>query len=221
MEEHECVIVIEDDIVISPFFLRYMNDALRVYSEKREVFAVGAWTYFSSGAHEKPFFFRYPDSIAWATWRRSWVRFRKDGRAISAELSERGLTDRFNGFRNLPYFSRMLNAQVKGEVDSWAIRWTATAILENGLTVFPPVSMARHIGFSEDSTHEKTRDYNQQLVLASEPVVDFPEVVMESPKAVTAWKKFVMVNFIDSRSRKRKIINRIKEMLPFRLEGGR
>ncbi|MBK7852948.1 MAG: hypothetical protein IPJ66_17940 [Bacteroidetes bacterium] len=47
MNKEDKVIVVEDDVLLSPYFLQYMNDALNAYSSDTSVFAVGAWTYFT------------------------------------------------------------------------------------------------------------------------------------------------------------------------------
>src|SRR3546814_9462782 len=37
LEQHEAVIVIEDDLLLSPYFLKYMNDALYHYRDDQRV----------------------------------------------------------------------------------------------------------------------------------------------------------------------------------------
>src|SRR5690606_15272744 len=128
---HGRAIVVEDDSLLSPFFLRFMNDALRLYADREQVFAVGAWTY-SGGPEGAPsnFFLRYPDSQAWATWKRSWDRFELDGRRLMRDLKARDLLRRLDADGRMVYFSRMLADQVAGRIDSWAIRWTANCVLQ-------------------------------------------------------------------------------------------
>jgi hypothetical protein len=210
------VIVVEDDVLLSPHFLNYMNAALKAYANDEKVFAVGSWTYFTRrDFKDEPFFFRFPDSIAWGTFKRSWDKFEYDGKEILRKLEERSLKQTFNGFRNLDYFLPMLKLQMQGKVDSWAIRWTATAILNEGLSVFPPVSMVRHMGFTKDSTHERgTPDYNEDLPLSEKEITKMPKVFREYPGALSDWRNFILRNFLDSNSTKRKYLNRVKEAMP-------
>lgn len=209
------VIVVEDDTILSPYFLRFMNDALNRYENNPEVFAVGGWNYFSNRSEQDPvLFFRYPDSIAWGTFARSWKLFEPDGKKLMQQLKERKLMRKFNGFRNLNYFERMLQWQIDGRVDSWAIRWTATSILHNGLTAFPPVSMAKKMGFSEESTHVKGLDYNAGLQLARSAVMNFPARVTEDLKALRGRNRLLMKHILPENSRLRRITNLIREQLP-------
>src|SRR5476651_318519 len=46
VNKHEKVIVLEDDIITSKYFLQYMNDALSVYEDEQKVISVGAFNFF-------------------------------------------------------------------------------------------------------------------------------------------------------------------------------
>lgn len=215
LQKSELVIVLEDDVLLSPFFLQYMNDALTIYKDEPTVFAIGAWTYFTRrNFNHRPFFMRYPDSIAWGTFKRSWEKFEYDPQKIKQRLITENKLSRFNGFNNLKYFEPMLDLYIQGKIDSWAIRWTATSILENGLTLFPPVSMVKHMGFDQAGTHERMEDYNVDLPLANEIAVVKKQEVIESVSAFTDWKNFILNRFLHSDSRKVKLMNRLKESLP-------
>ncbi|MBL7952455.1 MAG: glycosyltransferase [Flavobacteriales bacterium] len=196
LEKHDRVIVVEDDVELSPYFLRFMNDALEAYGSEERVAAVGSWTYFTAPVKEN-FFLRYPDSIAWATWRRSWRRFQADGTALKEALSR---TDRMRAFDldgEVSYFPEMLDRQVAGEVDSWAIRWTATNVLNDTLTLFPRQALSKHIGFGAQATHETgSDDYNRELQLATAPVPVESIPVEESAEALENWRSFVRRNFM-------------------------
>ena len=78
-DRYGAVIVVEDDIVTSPFFLRYMNDALRVYRDTPEVVCVHGYVYTTGSSLPETFFIRGADCWGWATWTRGWKIFEKDG----------------------------------------------------------------------------------------------------------------------------------------------
>jgi hypothetical protein len=50
------------------------------------------------------------------------------------------------------YFS-MLEAQLAGRVDSWAVRWQLSAFLNNSLTIYPRQSLIVNAGFDGSGTH--------------------------------------------------------------------
>jgi hypothetical protein len=211
------VIVIEDDVLLSPYFLNYMNDALNAYETNERILSVGSWNYFASGTGfpEDHFLFRYPDSIAWATYKRSWDLFEKDATDIYKKLKTKGLLNKFNGDGNAAYFEDMLNMQIKGNVNSWAIRWTATAILNNKLSVFPKISMSKHIGFGAEATHEKSEvDYNANLKVSDQKLkIESLAEIKEDEKALSSWISFVKANFVSVPAKKISVLDKLKSQV--------
>ncbi len=158
LKTHERVIVIEDDLLLSPHFLRYMNDALRLYADDRQVASIHAYCYPVRDPMPETFFLRGADCWGWATWRRAWSHFRADGAALLRELREQGLTREFDLDGAYP-FTRMLADQVAGRNDSWAIRWHASAYLADMLTLYPGRSLVHNIGNDASGTHSKATSY--------------------------------------------------------------
>ncbi len=200
VNKYEKVIVVEDDVLLSPYFLNYMNDALEVYKDNEKVLSVGSWNYFASGEEFKNdhFFFRYPDSIAWATYKRSWTLFESNAEQVYAKLKKENLLSKFNGDGNAKYFENMLKMQIEGNINSWAIRWTATAAIHKMLAVFPKVSMSKHIGFGAEATHEKSEvDYNANLEVSNRKLnIVAINPVEENKLALSKWISFVKSNFV-------------------------
>ncbi|MBK7298316.1 MAG: hypothetical protein IPI91_17540 [Flavobacteriales bacterium] len=191
------MIVVEDDAVLSPHFLHFMNGALNAYATNEQVFSVGSWNYYADPKGvDETYFSRYPDSLAWATWKRSWDLFEQDGAALLTKLKEKDLLKTLDGDGNVKYFSEMLKAQVKGAIDSWAIRWTASCVLHGKLNVFPRMSMALNRGFGDSATHEKGDvTYYDGLALATKPVAIFSQEVIGSEQAFNDWVYFVGQHF--------------------------
>jgi len=193
------VIVVEDDVLLSPYFLDFMNECLETYKDNKKILAIGSWNYFCDSAKIKDdyFFFRYPDSIAWATTESSWRLFEKSAATALQKLIALGKLSAFNGDGEADYFESMLKMQMEGKINSWAIRWTATAVINDMLSVFPKISLSKHIGFGADATHETAeKDYNKDLVLANRLLkLDSSSVIRENDTALREWKIFVNTNF--------------------------
>src|SRR5260370_30670471 len=120
LSQHERVIVLEDDIVVSPFFLSYMNGALSLYEDEPRVASIHAYVYPIKEPLPETFFLRGADCWGWATWRRGWELFNSDGRYLLSELRRRGLTQQFD--LHGAYRSRkMLKPQIAGANDSLAV----------------------------------------------------------------------------------------------------
>lgn len=62
------------------------------------------------------------------------------------------LRKRFNLNGAYDYFS-MLEYQLAGKVDSWAIRWYLSTFLLSGLTLYPRQSLILNVGFDGTGTH--------------------------------------------------------------------
>lgn len=186
----EKVIVLEDDVITSPFFLQFMNDSLTVFQNEEKVLSISSWNYFT-GIKKVPdnFFMQMPDTIAWGTWRRAWKLFQYNAASLHEQLKKHRLMGKFN-LDNRYDFEKMLVAQVNAQVSSWGIRWTASAVLNNTLSFYPKISLTKHIGFGEDSTNCMTNDYNKDLQLAAFPIKVGLIPLKESSDAVNAWLLF-------------------------------
>ena len=68
VDQYGRIIVLEDDIVTSIGFLRYMNQALDMYAEDEQVFQVSGFMVPAKKKLEPCGFFRAPGSWGWATW---------------------------------------------------------------------------------------------------------------------------------------------------------
>ncbi|HZO01038.1 MAG TPA: glycosyltransferase [Burkholderiales bacterium] len=152
LQQHDRLVVLEDDLVVGPHFLRYMNDALRCYADDERVASIHGYLYPVGERLPETFFLRGADCWGWGTWRRAWARFEPDARKLLAELRRRGLTRAFDLDGSYPY-TRMLEDCIEGRNDSWAIRWHACAFLDGALTLYPGSSQVQNIGADGSGVH--------------------------------------------------------------------
>lgn len=152
VNEYGRVIVLEDDMVTSPYFLIYMNEALEKYADDDRVVSIHGYVYPVERHLPEAFFLRGADCWGWATWRRGWACFNSDGEFLLNELKRRKLIRAFDLNGSYPY-SEMLEGQIKGDNDSWAVRWYASAFLDGKLTLYPGRSLVHNIGNDNSGTH--------------------------------------------------------------------
>jgi hypothetical protein len=155
---HNKIIVLEDDLLTSPFFLEYMNSALYLYEEEPDVISIHGYLYPLQGAVPDTFFTRGADCWGWGTWKRGWNLFEKDSKKLLAEIKKRNLSNDFD-MSGAVNNSGMLRKQSKGKINSWAIRWHASAYLHNKLTLNPGKSLIQNIGFDRNATHTIDNNY--------------------------------------------------------------
>lgn len=152
VERYGRVIVLEDDLVVSPDFLAYMNRGLELYGDDLEVASIHGYCYPVREDLPETFFIRGTDCWGWATWARAWKHFQPDGRLLLEQLKRRGVCREFDFGGSFPYV-RMLKEQILGKNDSWAIRWYASAFLDGMLTLYPGKSLVANIGFDGSGEH--------------------------------------------------------------------
>ena len=161
VNEYGKVIVLEDDLVTSPYFLKFMNEVLEIYRDEEKVVSIHGYIYPIENLPDI-FFLRDTGCWGWATWKDKWAIFEPDGKKLLEELKKRNL-QREADYNGSFGFTRMLKMQIKGKIDSWAIRWYFSAFLKDMLTLYPGKSLVRHIGFGKDSTHTTTHAWEDFL----------------------------------------------------------
>ncbi|MEO6746020.1 MAG: glycosyltransferase family 2 protein [Caldimonas sp.] len=154
---HGRAIVLEDDLLLSPHFLRYMNDGLARYEHDPRVASIHGYVYPCETPLPETFFLKGADCWGWATWSRGWAHFDADGAKLLRELRARKLTHEFDFDGQFPY-TGMLQDQIAGRNSSWAILWYASCFLQGLLTLYPGRSLVENIGNDSSGTHCGTTD---------------------------------------------------------------
>jgi hypothetical protein len=205
---HGRVIVVEDDLVSSQHFLRYMNDGLNMYADQDAIASIHAYIYPVKGILPETFFLKGADCWGWATWKRAWDLFEPDGGALLTQLRGRGLTHAFDRGGMYPY-TRMLEDQIAGKNDSWAVRWYASAFLKDKLTLYPGRSLVHNIGNDALGTHSiRTEVYNVDLSADPIRIAEIP--IVEDPHCVALIEDYLRST---STSRKIRFFSKLRSFL--------
>lgn len=166
---HGRVIVVEDDLVVAPVFLDFLNRALDRYADEPRVMQVSGHMFpvdLPPGGADAVFL-PFTTSWGWATWQRAWAQFDPHMHAFEQLKSDRLLRRRFDLEHAYPYFA-MLKKQKDGQVDSWAIRWYLSVFSANGLVLYPRRSLVNNEGFDGSGTHCGDSDSNRDTKRANE-----------------------------------------------------
>lgn len=157
------VIVLEDDLLVSPYFLEYMNAALEKYRNNDSVMQISAYMFPVNFTSETDaVFLPMTTSWGWATWKRAWKRFDPDATGYEEMRGNAALLKKFNLDGTYKY-SGIMERQLRREIDSWAIRWHYSGFLHNGITLFPARTLVKNIGFDGSGTHCKARFHSDSL----------------------------------------------------------
>lgn len=157
VNEYGKIIVLEDDLVTSPYFLSFMNDGLCFYRNDYRVFSLTGFSFekkFMNFPHDylhKVYMNIRPMSWSWATWKDRWVEIDWEIKDYNDFINNKKRIKDFNkGGTDL---TNMLKNQMEGKIDSWYIRWTYNAYRKKKYTIYPIVSFVNNLGFDASGTH--------------------------------------------------------------------
>lgn len=189
LAEQERIIVLEDDLVLAPCFLDYMNAALEHYQATERVMQVSGYM-FPLATRRLPESCLLPiiSSWGWATWRRAWQHFDPEARDFAWLAGQPDVRRRFDLDGAYPFFD-LLQRQRAGHVDSWAIRWYLSVFRRGGLTLFPGRSLVRNLGWDGSGTHCHVDDL-YDVALAERVPLTFPPHVEADGAATRALIQF-------------------------------
>ena len=203
VNKHGRVIVLEDDMVTSPFFLQYMNDGLNVYESNEDVASIHGYVYPIKDLPET-FFLKGADCWGWATWKEKWAMFEPDGVKLLDELKSRNLTNRFD-LNGAYSFTQMLADQIAGKNNSWAVRWHASVFLKNKYTLYPGKSLVLNIGNDGSGTHcGETDKFSSELCY--EAIKVYPITAEDNQQALLSIERYF-------RSQKGSLMTRFRQLV--------
>jgi hypothetical protein len=190
LENYDSVIVLEDDLVSSPNFLNYMNNALRFYKNQENLFSIAGYSLpIKCDSKIDIYYTQRASSWGWATWKDRWEIIDwtvSDYDTFKKDKSKRKLFNRMGS----DMFS-MLDKQMTGKLDSWAIRWCFSKIV--------------NVGFTPDASNTKEKFNRFKTILDSGIQTDFSfssEIRLDTKTIKQFVKPFTMASRI-----KYKILN--------------
>lgn len=181
-DRHGSIVAVEDDLVVAPSFLRFLNEGLERYRDEPQVMQISGHMFDvpSLKDEREAIFLPMITSWGWATWRRAWNLFDPSAAGWRERLNDPAEARRFN-LDGMYDYARMLTRQMTGGVDSWAIRWYYAVFAHHGLVLFPPRTLVSNIGFDGTGTHGRLAIPAIQAPLAAADSFDFPADIVESP----------------------------------------
>lgn len=161
LERHETIIVLEDDIVTSPYFLQFMNDAFALYRDEQRVMHVSGFTRLNpqpsainhqpSAINHQPstYFSPFMAGWGWGTWRDRWnghfLHYQSRSEALEGLNAEDLDALEYGGV--FPCLKNLDRKPIP-----WDICWGIAIHRANGLCLYPSHTLVRNIGL-EGGTH--------------------------------------------------------------------
>lgn len=159
-DNYEQFIVLEDDLICSPYFLHFMNSSLNEFKNFQKVWTINGMSCDPKILNLDPelgidyYFTRRASSHGWGSWSNRWKSIEWDTSKLISE-SHKLLNKRKLKQAGSDIF-RMLDEQKANAIDSWAIRWVVNIAMNDGLCLTPFYSHTSH-QFSVSGTHINKR----------------------------------------------------------------
>lgn len=199
VNEYGKIIVLEDDILTSRYFLQFMNDALRIYEKESKVMAISGYCWAKDKADlSETFFLRWFSCWGWATWKDAWGKFERNPEKLVREHNLKdNIAFNINGTENL---WSQVEQNLTGEIFTWAIFFDVIIWINEGLVLYSNEDLCVNIGFDGSGEHcgEDDGSYTDHF-LRTLPVKDYSNVLLVSDSA----EKLVENFFIQCKSKHR------------------
>ncbi len=186
------VIVLEDDLLTSPYFLKYMNSALDKYESYPAVFTISAnrppvnKMAIPEDYPYDVFVSLRPFSTGWATWKEKWERIDWSLDYLDDFLKHPQQIKSFHhGGDDL---TDMLLMQRDGKIDSWAIRYVFQHFYHHAVAILPCIPYVDNIGFDGTGIHSwnDERDFRNNVNVAPENP-RLPDIIYEDERIINAF----------------------------------
>jgi len=204
--KYESFIIVEDDIVVNPSFLTFMNLSLSYYNTNKKILSISGFSYVKKIPSNYAFDIYYTQRInawGWATW---------SDRIKSVDWNLKNISKSFNKFPNYFKFndwgsdrSNMLLKTIKGKIRTWDIRLDYHQFINNQFSIYPIISLCNNIGFQSFNA-TNTFGYNRYEIEFSDKKQVFWKLSSEIFIDKSIKKEFVQKNSIPQRL-KTKLIN--------------
>ena len=180
-EEYDAVIVLEDDCVSHPLFMKYMYECLTKYKDDKRVFSINgySWPVDVKDNGTSAYFAGRAGSWGWATWKDRWLLYEQDYlilQSIKQDVYANRLFD---------VWGKDLEGHLKGNIDgacnSWAVFWSLQCIKQCGFCPTPYRALIHNIGNDGTGVHcgnvellTNTRDWNDLSEIVLPDTIEYP-----------------------------------------------
>lgn len=207
LSENDAVIVLEDDCVPHPLFMRYMKDCLEYYHDDKRVFSINGYSGFRDIDFniQNVYFSGRASSWGWATWGDRWKDYNRDYLILNRIKTNNELYEWYKKWGE--DLEGHLYGNISGKCDSWAVFWALKIIENKAVCVTPAKSLIENIGTDGSGRHRVFSD-NTNVALKlkedmtpiklSKDIVIREDVIHAAKKAFTWTSEETKLNYYNS-----------------------
>lgn len=152
IEEYGKVIVLEDDLLTSPNFLDFMNQALEYFQLDSQIQSINGYSLPINNIGDIYLQTR-PFSWGWATWKNRWSKEVFNKMELRQEIESKPQLLKEFGLKCGRDCPKMFKDSIYNRNNSWYIRWAFDHFRGQKYSVYPAYSLVENIGFNSDGTH--------------------------------------------------------------------
>jgi hypothetical protein len=212
LEKEEYVIILEDDIITSISFFRFIEEMLIKYRYDDRICMVSGCNYSQmnkSNAQEDYIFTKYGHISGWGTWKRAWKKFDLNINNFKDVAKYKTLRKTCESKAETLYFLKKYKAFMKkgSGNNTWDACWGYIYRTNNLLAIIPRVNLTSNIGVyglhSIGKTEHHYRPYDETFIVKRHP---------HAVKKNIEYDKFHFVNYIKKHQNSliKKILKKIK-----------
>ncbi len=157
VNEYSKIIVLEDDLVTSTGFLRYMNSALDLYQHEEKAFHISGYMFPVKEKLPETFFYTQTSCWGWGTWAKKWKFFNPSAADLYQKIHDSGRLKSAD-IDGTNQFVSQLKENINGTIKTWAVLWHFSVFLQNGLCLHPGKSLVKNIGIDNSGENCTTSD---------------------------------------------------------------
>ena len=191
IERYGMAIIVEDDVVVSTNFLRFMNDALLCYENERKVWAISGYCWVGDkekASFPSTFFLPWFSCWGWATWKDRWIQYT---RAPEDALRTTSMDDRrilnFNGKYNM---WEQVEKNVSGQIATWAIFFSLLIVRNKGVVLYSNKDVCRNIGNDDSGTNSGKSSVFDRNELSDDSIIVEKKIVFIDKRAEKVVENF-------------------------------
>lgn len=177
-EKESAAIVLEDDCVPNSYFFPFLQSMLTKYAKNQEIMSVTGSGVGKCSQYSYDFS-RYQQCWGWGTWARAWKHYDPKLRDFGNKKWQNHSRRFWPGFYMRWYWSIMLMLTKKGQIPSWAFKWSYAHFANDGLAIIPTGNLINNIGFDDVATNTKAPSPLSSIPLTK---MNFP---LNHPRKIT------------------------------------
>ena len=188
IDEFGTAIVVEDDLLVAPDFLTFMNECLEFYREDESVGSVTGFCPLKAPPEGYVFdVMAVPrnSSQGWATWADRWRQVDWDAKDAVRVWNDPELRRKLNSAGSDRAFR--LRRQLDGEIDSWSIRFGLWQIVNGKNTIYPVRNRIQNIGYDGSGVHSGTGQ-PKNADFGPEYANMMPQTVVPDPRVLRSFR---------------------------------